>query len=88
VFPLGSFVVLKNLRTDREAFLDGHSHEINCIAISKDGTKLASGQKNITGVKVGLYCVFIPLWGLLWCCRLMVFSGTLQRQNVFWKPGR
>jgi WD40 repeat protein len=52
VFPLGSFVVLKNLKTEREAFLDGHSNEINCIAISKDGTKLASGQRNITGVKV------------------------------------
>lgn len=51
VFPLGAFVVLKNLRTDKEAFLDGHSHEVNCIAISKDGTKLASGQKNLTGVK-------------------------------------
>ena len=52
IFPLGSFLVIKNLRTEKEAFLDGHSSEVSCVAISKDGTKVASGQRNITGVKV------------------------------------
>lgn len=52
VYPLGSFVVLKNIKTEKESFLDGHSNEISCIAISHDGTKLVSGQSNFTGVKV------------------------------------
>lgn len=52
VYPLGSFVVVKNLKTDKEAFLDGHSHEISCLAMSNDGRTIASGQVNITGVKV------------------------------------
>lgn len=63
VYPLGSFIVIKNLTTDKEAFLDGHSNEISCVAISHDGTKLASGQINFTGVKVSRYnaltCVLI-----------------------------
>lgn len=44
--------MLKNIRTEKEAFLDGHSNEVSCIAISRDGNKIASGQVNITGVKV------------------------------------
>jgi WD40 repeat protein len=52
VYPLGSFIVIKNVRTDKEAFLDGHSQDISCVAISNDGKALASGQANIMGVKV------------------------------------
>ena len=52
IYPLGSFVVLKNMKTDKEAFLDGHTREISCLAISNDGRTVASGQVNITGVKV------------------------------------
>jgi cilia- and flagella-associated protein 52 len=59
VFPLGSFVVIKNLVTGKEAFIDGHSNSISCITMSNDGSKLASGQVNITGVKAD-----IILWDL------------------------
>lgn len=52
VYPLGSFVVLKNIKTDKECFLDGHSYEISCLSVSKDGKWIASGQINIIGVKV------------------------------------
>ena len=52
IYPLGSFVVLKNLVTEKEAFLDGHTDLISCLTISTDGSKAASGQKNISGVKV------------------------------------
>lgn len=52
VYPLGSFVVLKNIRTDKEAFLDGHTYDVSCLKISHDGRRLASGQLNLVGVKV------------------------------------
>ena len=52
VFPLGSFIVIKNLVTEKEAFIDGHSNNISCLTISQDGSKMASGQINIPGVKV------------------------------------
>jgi len=59
VFPLGSFIVIKNIRTEKEAFLDGHSKDVSCIAMSHDGQKLASGQVNFLGVKADLI-----LWNL------------------------
>jgi succinate dehydrogenase/fumarate reductase-like Fe-S protein len=52
VYPLGSFIVLKNLVSDKEAFLDGHNQDITCMAMSHDGEKIASGQTQFTGVKV------------------------------------
>lgn len=51
VYPLGSFIVIKNLKTDKESFLDGHTMDVSSIALSPDGTKIASGQKNFSGVK-------------------------------------
>lgn len=54
VFPLGSFVVVKNTKTGKEAFLDGHSGEITCIDVSHAGDSIASGQSGPPGVKVSL----------------------------------
>jgi cilia- and flagella-associated protein 52 len=55
LYPLGSFIVLKNLVTDKEAFLDGHTNNISCITLTQDGDKVASGQISISGVKVSLH---------------------------------
>ncbi len=52
VYPLGSYVVIKNAKTGKEAFLDGHSHDVFSIAMSHGGERLASGQSHLTGVKV------------------------------------
>ena len=52
IYPLGSFIVLKNIATGKESFLDGHTSEISCVVKSHDGTLLASGQSNIAGIKV------------------------------------
>jgi hypothetical protein len=54
IYPLGSFLVIKNLVTDKEAFMDGHSNIISCATINRDGTKLASGQVSMPGIKVRL----------------------------------
>jgi hypothetical protein len=52
VYPLGAFVVLKNISTGKEAFLDGHNNDVSCIGMSHNGEKLASGILHLTGVKV------------------------------------
>lgn len=57
LYPLGSFVVIKNVKTGIEAFFDGHTREISCLSISNDGLRMASGQMNIPGVKVSYYAL-------------------------------
>lgn len=59
IYPLGSFVVVKNNKSGREAFLDGHSGEVTCIAISHDGASVASGQCGPPGVKVYITIHFV-----------------------------
>jgi WD40 repeat protein len=66
VYPLGAFIILKNIRTDKEVFLEGHSQEISCLTISHDGTKIASGQVNIIGVKAD-----VIVWNLTEAKRLL-----------------
>jgi len=51
LYPLGSFTVLKNIRSGKEAFFDGHTNDVSCITISTDGTIFASGQSHFQGVK-------------------------------------
>ncbi|KAL9655279.1 hypothetical protein ABK040_009052 [Willaertia magna] len=55
IFPLGSTVVIKdydNLGVDE--FLSGHNGPISCIAISKDGHYLATGQSTYMGFKADI----------------------------------
>lgn len=46
MYPLGSQVILKNVLTNQQTFLEGHSCDVNCLAVSKDGSLMASGQRN------------------------------------------
>lgn len=45
VYSLGLAVVLRDLRSGAQAFLRGHTDVITCLAISHDGSRLASGQQ-------------------------------------------
>eukprot|EP00927_Polykrikos_kofoidii_P016715 TRINITY_DN17572_c0_g1_i1.p1 TRINITY_DN17572_c0_g1~~TRINITY_DN17572_c0_g1_i1.p1 ORF type:complete len:619 (-),score=117.19 TRINITY_DN17572_c0_g1_i1:160-2016(-) len=49
VFPLGCTVVLRNLLKQTQSFLQGHDNQVNCIAVSRSGRLLASGQKTFMG---------------------------------------
>ena len=49
--PLGKTLVIKNLATKEQTFLAGHSGHITCVAISSDGSRLASGQVTHAGMK-------------------------------------
>ena len=47
-------------RTGKESFLDGHTRDVSCISISRDGRRVASGQVNIPGVKAD-----VIIWDLV-----------------------
>ncbi|KAG7401547.1 Cilia- and flagella-associated protein 52 [Phytophthora boehmeriae] len=46
IYSLGLAVVVKDIKRNTQCFLRGHSDVITCLAISNDGTKLASGQQS------------------------------------------
>ena len=63
VFPLGTTVVVKNTRTNAQAFLQGHTDKVTCVALSECGRYIASGQRAQPGVKVRLLvCMYV--WAL------------------------
>jgi len=51
IYPLGGSVVIKNVKTGKQIFLQGHTGDITCMAISQDGKFLASGQQTHLGFK-------------------------------------
>ena len=44
IYPLGTTVIIQDLNTRKQEFLNGHSNNVSCLAVSKSGRYLASGQ--------------------------------------------
>jgi len=44
IYPLGCTVVIENLKTNEQKFLSGHTNDVSCLAVSKSGKYVASGQ--------------------------------------------
>jgi len=60
IYPLGATVVIRNVHDNKDQFfLQGHSDRVTCLAMSKDGTQLASGQITHMG-----YLAPIMLWDI------------------------
>ena len=56
IYPLGNTIVIEDLTAtnqdqSRQEFLSGHTNNVSCIAISKSGRFLASGQVTHMGFK-------------------------------------
>lgn len=51
IYPLGNTVVGKNLETHKQFFLTGHTDNVSCVTVSRDGALLASGQETHMGFK-------------------------------------
>lgn len=52
IYPLGTTVVVKNTVENTQIFLQGHTESIECLAVSPDGTMVASGQSASVGFRV------------------------------------
>ncbi|KAH7474239.1 Cilia- and flagella-associated protein 52 [Phytophthora ramorum] len=46
IYSLGLAVIVKDIKRNTQCFLRGHTDVITCLAISNDGSKLASGQQS------------------------------------------
>lgn len=49
--PLGNTVIIENINTHKQYFLQGHTDDVSCLAVSKSGRYLASGQVTHMGFK-------------------------------------
>ena len=47
IYPLGCTVVIENIKTHEQNFLSGHTNDVSCLAVSKSGKYVASGQVDI-----------------------------------------
>ena len=61
IYPVGCTIVIEDLQCKKQEFLSGHSDNISCIAISKSGKYVASGQITYMGFKVSARKRFVTM---------------------------
>lgn len=54
IYSIGCNIVVENLQTRHQDFLIGHNNNISCIAVSKCGRYIASGQVTYMGFKADI----------------------------------
>lgn len=53
IYSIGNTVIVEDLTTKTIECLSGHTNNVSCIAVSKSGRYIASGQVTHMGFKVG-----------------------------------
>ncbi|CAL8328745.1 unnamed protein product [Lota lota] len=54
IYPLGCTVILKRLKDGKQEFLHGHTNNVSCVAVSKSGCYVSSGQVTFMGFKADI----------------------------------
>ena len=52
IYPVGNTVIVEHITKNTQNCLSGHTNDVSCIAVSKDGKYIASGQVTYMGFKV------------------------------------
>ncbi|XP_053552817.1 cilia- and flagella-associated protein 52 [Bombina bombina] len=55
IYPLGCTVIVQNLSNRKQQFLQGHTNNVSCVAASRRGKYLASGQVTYMGFKADIF---------------------------------
>ncbi|XP_071672676.1 cilia- and flagella-associated protein 52-like isoform X2 [Patagioenas fasciata] len=76
LYPLGCTVVIQHLDTQKQSFLHGHTNNVSCVAVSRDGTYVASGQVTCIGFKADIILWDFPKQELL--ARLSLHEGKVE----------
>uniref|UniRef100_A0A8C4Y6I7 Uncharacterized protein n=1 Tax=Gopherus evgoodei TaxID=1825980 RepID=A0A8C4Y6I7_9SAUR len=61
IYPLGCTIIIQGLNNNTQAFLHGHTNNVSCVAVSRSGCYVASGQVTFMGFK-GSFA------GIICCC--------------------
>uniref|UniRef100_A0A8C4VB53 Cilia- and flagella-associated protein 52 n=1 Tax=Falco tinnunculus TaxID=100819 RepID=A0A8C4VB53_FALTI len=54
LYPLGCTVVIQDLGSKKQTFLHGHTNNVSCIVVSRNGVYVASGQVTYMGFKADI----------------------------------
>ncbi|NXH13419.1 CFA52 protein, partial [Bucco capensis] len=69
VYPLGFTVVIEELDSKKQTFLHGHTDNVTCLDVSRNGDYIASGQVTFMGFKADI---------ILWDCQQKKFLAHLS----------
>ncbi|XP_075626823.1 cilia- and flagella-associated protein 52 [Balearica regulorum gibbericeps] len=76
LYPLGCTVVIQELDSKKQTFLHGHTNNVSCLVVSRNGVYVASGQVTFMGFKAE-----IILWdfqGKELLARLSLHKGKIE----------
>ncbi|NXI59024.1 CFA52 protein, partial [Chloroceryle aenea] len=54
LYPLGCTVVIQELDSKKQSFLHGHTNNVSCVIVSRNGAHVASGQVTFMGFKADI----------------------------------
>jgi len=60
IYLVGCTIVVENIATKKQEFLAGHTNTVSCLAMSRSGNFIASGQVTYMGFKVTLLFLLCP----------------------------
>ncbi|XP_070579439.1 cilia- and flagella-associated protein 52-like [Ptychodera flava] len=73
IYPLGNTVIIEDVVSHKQSFLSGHTDDVSCIAVSKSGNYLASGQVTHMGFKANI---------IIWCYATRSMHAMLALHKV------
>ncbi|KAM6344539.1 cilia- and flagella-associated protein 52 [Alca torda] len=76
LYPLGCTIVIQELDSKKQTFLRGHTDNVSCIVVSKDGVYVASGQVTFMGFKADIILWDFQKEELL--ARLSLHKGNVE----------
>ncbi|NXC20565.1 CFA52 protein, partial [Corythaeola cristata] len=76
LYPLGCTVVIQKLDSKKQRFLHGHTNNVSCIVVSRNGVYIASGQVTFMGFKADIILWDFQKKELL--ARLSLHKGRIE----------
>ncbi|XP_074703169.1 TBC1 domain family member 24-like isoform X2 [Strix aluco] len=76
LYPLGCTVVIQELHSKKQTFLHGHTNNVSCIVVSRNGLYVASGQVTSMGFKADIILWDFQRRELL--ARLSLHEGKIE----------